>query len=86
MKSCRRAWNIAARRNPGKLPPVNPFAAMGLISSDAKSPTATYDELVAFRTKAFEMNLGSLATAALIAWECVHLTCSTMRDDDDAGT
>jgi hypothetical protein len=25
MKTCRRAWNVAARRNPGKLPLVNPF-------------------------------------------------------------
>ena len=24
MKSCRRAWNVAARRNPGRLPFVNP--------------------------------------------------------------
>src|SRR5262245_45915180 len=29
MKSCRRAWNVAARRNPGKLPQMNPFAAWG---------------------------------------------------------
>lgn len=69
MKSCRRAWNITARRNPGKLPPVNPFAQMGLRSSDRETPTATYEELVAFRTKAKEMGLHSLATAALIGWE-----------------
>ena len=30
MKTCRRAWNVAARRNPGKVPPINPFAQMGL--------------------------------------------------------
>jgi len=69
MKSCRRAWNIAARRNPGKLPLVNPFARMGLRSSDRETPTATYDDLIAFRTKAVEMGLSSLATAALIGWE-----------------
>jgi hypothetical protein len=69
MKTCRRAWNIAARRNPGKLPAVNPFAKMGLVSSDAVTPTATFEELQIFRAKAFEMNLGSLATASLIAWE-----------------
>jgi hypothetical protein len=69
MKSCRRAWNIAARRNPGKLPLVNPFARMGLQSSDRETPTATYDELLKFRTKAIEMALPSLATAALIGWE-----------------
>jgi hypothetical protein len=41
MKTCRRAWNIASRRNPGKLPLVNPFAQMGLGSSDRETPTAT---------------------------------------------
>ena len=45
MKTCRRAWNVAARRNPGKLPLVNPFAKMGLRSSDRETPTATYEEL-----------------------------------------
>jgi hypothetical protein len=69
MKTCRRAWNIAARRNPGKLPMVNPFAQMGLTSSDRKTPTATFEELTAFRAKAFELGLASLATAALIGWE-----------------
>jgi hypothetical protein len=69
MKSCRRAWNIAARRNPGKFPLVNPFAQMGLISSDRETPTATFDELKAFRVKAVEMGHQSLGTAALIAWE-----------------
>ena len=57
MKTCRRAWNVAARRNPGKLPLVNPFAKMGLRSSDRETPTATYDELQAFRAKAVEMGL-----------------------------
>jgi hypothetical protein len=69
MKSCRRAWNVAARRNPGRLPLVNPFAKMGLRSSDRETPTATYQELVVFRAKAVEMSLSSLATAALIGWE-----------------
>jgi hypothetical protein len=69
MKSCRRAWNVAGRRNPGKLPQVNPFAKMGLRSSDRETPTATYDDLVAFRGKAVELGLSSLATAALIGWE-----------------
>ena len=69
MKSCRRAWNIVARRHPGKLPLVNPFAQMGLRSSDRETPTATFEELKIFRTKAVEMGLPSLATAALIGWE-----------------
>jgi hypothetical protein len=69
MKSCRRAWNVVARRHPGKLPLVNPFAHMGLRSSDRETPTATYDDLLAFRTKAVELGLSSLATAALMGWE-----------------
>jgi hypothetical protein len=69
MKSCRRAWHVAARRNPGKLPQVNPFATMGLLSSNRETPTATFDELKTFRAKAIEMGLPSLATAALIGWE-----------------
>jgi hypothetical protein len=69
MKTCRRAWNVATRRNPGKVPPVNPFARMGLASSDRETPTASYAELQAFRAKAVEMGLPSLATAALIGWE-----------------
>jgi hypothetical protein len=69
MRTCRRAWNVADRRNPGKLPIKNPFAAMGLESSDSETPTATLDELQAFRAKAIEMGFPSLATAALIGWE-----------------
>ncbi|MCP3368284.1 hypothetical protein [Bradyrhizobium cajani] len=69
MKSCRRAWNVVARRHPGKLPLVNPFAQMGLRSSNRETPTATYEELLAFRAKAVELGLSSLATAALIGWE-----------------
>src|SRR5208337_4972955 len=62
MKSCRRAWNITARRNPGKVPLVNPFAQMGLKSSDRETPTATFEELQAFRVKAIELGHPSLAT------------------------
>ena len=69
MKTCRRAWNIAARRNPGKVPALNPFAQMGLRSSDRETPTATYTELQAFRAKAIELGYPSLATAVLISWE-----------------
>lgn len=69
MKSCRRAWNVAARRNPGKMPVVNPFAQMGLEASDSETPTASFEELQTFRAKAVEQDLPSLATAALVAWE-----------------
>jgi hypothetical protein len=69
MKTCRRAWNVASRRNPGKVPAVNPFARMGLQASSRETPTANFAELQAFRAKAIEMGLPSLATAALIGWE-----------------
>src|SRR5262249_17226161 len=69
MKSCRRAWNVAARRNPSKMPLVNPFAQMGLRSSERVTPQANYDDLQSFRTKTLEMGLPSIATAALIAFE-----------------
>jgi hypothetical protein len=69
MKTCRRVWNIALRRNPDKVPMLNPFAKMGLVSSDRETPTATFAELQDFRAKATEMGLSSLGTAALIAWE-----------------
>jgi len=80
MKTCRRAWNVAARRNPGKLPLVNPFAKMGLHSSDRETPTATFAELQAFRAKASALGFPSLATAALLAWEWLQ------REEDIFGT
>src|SRR5262249_17957056 len=57
MNSGRRAWNVPRRRNPGKVPLDNPFARMGLASSDRETPTASYAELQAFRAKAREMDL-----------------------------
>jgi hypothetical protein len=69
MRSCRRAWNVAFRRNPGKVPLVNPFARMGLKSSGRVTPTATYAELTVFRAKAIELGHPSLATGALVGWE-----------------
>ena len=80
MKTCRRAWNIASRRNPGKVPLVNPFARMGLRSSDRETPTATFAELQTFRANAIALGHPSLATAALIAWEWLQ------REEDIFGT
>jgi hypothetical protein len=68
MKTARRAWNIAERRNPGKLP-SNPFARMGLLGSKRETPTATYADLKTFRATAAKMGFPSLATGAFIAWE-----------------
>jgi hypothetical protein len=80
MKTWRRAWNVATRANPGKMPLSNPFAAMGLQSSKRETPTATFAELQAFRAKAIAMGHPSLATAALMAWEWLQ------RETDIFGT
>jgi hypothetical protein len=70
MKTCRRAWNVALRRNPGKVPTFNPFAQMGLSGyTNRETAAATYEELKIFRTKARKLGYSSLGTAALIAWE-----------------
>jgi hypothetical protein len=82
MKSCRRAWKIAFRRNPNKVPPLNPFSQMGLESSERETPTATFADLQAFRGKAVEMGLPSLATAALIAWEFLQREEAVFSDFD----
>lgn len=80
MKSCRRAWKVVSRRNPGKLPFVNPFAQMGLHSSDRETPTATFDELQIFRKQAVKTGLRSLGIGALMGWEWLQ------RVDDIFGT
>jgi hypothetical protein len=67
-KTCRRAWNVVSRVRPGKVPTVNPFAKMRLVSSDLRHRPRP-SELQAFRAKAIELGLASLATGALIGWE-----------------
>ena len=80
MKSCRRAWNVAARANPDKVPAANPFARMGLQDASKATPTATLAELAAFRVQARAMGLSSLATAALVGWEFLQ------REEDIFGS
>ena len=50
---------------------------MGLKSSGRATPTATFEELQAFRSKAIEVNMPSLATAALIGWEWLQVRCTS---------
>ncbi|HEY1746187.1 MAG TPA: hypothetical protein VGG11_05425 [Xanthobacteraceae bacterium] len=74
MTACRRAWFVGIRAQERVVPSVNPFAKMGLKTRAAgqahrQTPTATWDELVAFRNKAKELGFTSIATAALAAWE-----------------
>ncbi|GAA3849427.1 hypothetical protein AFIC_001016 [[Pseudomonas] carboxydohydrogena] len=74
MQGCRRAWFIGMRAEEKIVPQTNPFAKMGLKTRTAgtarkETPTATWDELVAFREKAKALGYHSIATAALTAWE-----------------
>lgn len=74
MRSCRRAWNVAHRAKPKLVPAANPFSKMGLKARapgeiKEETPTATWDELLAFRAKAIELGERDLATAALASWE-----------------
>jgi len=74
MTACRRAWFIGQRAEEKLVPALNPFAKMGLKKRRAgeaprETPTATWDELTSFRSKAAELGFGSLMTASLVAWE-----------------
>ena len=74
MTACRRAWFVGIRSQEKLVPATNPFSNMGLKTrspgqSRRETPTATWDELTAFRNKAKELGYGSIATAALTAWE-----------------
>ena len=69
MKTARSAWNTVSRAQPRLFPSKNPFERMGLQSTSRETPYATFDELKAFRAKAVEMGLQSIATGALLAWE-----------------
>ncbi|MCA1365335.1 hypothetical protein I6F14_33775 [Bradyrhizobium sp. IC3069] len=74
MASCRRAWFIGQRAQEKIVPASNPFSRMGLRSRAPgqpirPTPTATWDELVAFRAAAKRLDYRSIATAALLSWE-----------------
>ncbi|WP_234679620.1 site-specific integrase [Bradyrhizobium monzae] len=74
MASCRRAWFVGHRAQEKLVPASNPFSRMGLKSRAPgrpirATPTATWDELVAFRDAAKRLDYHSIATAALLSWE-----------------
>lgn len=74
MTACRRAWFVAQRAEEARVPLTNPFSRMGLKTRAPgqparQTPTATWDELVAFRTAANTLGYSSVATAALLTWE-----------------
>ena len=74
MSACRRAWFVGQRAQEKHVPAINPFSRMGLKARSPgqgarETPTATWDELLAFRAAATKLGYGSVATAALVAWE-----------------
>jgi hypothetical protein len=74
MTACRRAWFVGQRAQETKVPAVNPFSRMGLKSRAPgrparETPTATWDDLVAFRRAAKKLGYFSVGTAALLTWE-----------------
>jgi hypothetical protein len=74
MTACRRAWFVGQRAQETKVPLVNPFSRMGLKTRapgqpTRETPTATWDELIAFRMAATKLGYYSVGTAALLTWE-----------------
>ncbi len=74
MTACRRAWFVGQRAQETVVPATNPFSRMGLKSRAPgqparETPTATWDELVAFRISAKKLGYNSVGTAALLTWE-----------------
>jgi len=74
MTACRRAWFVGQRAEETRVPVTNPFSRMGLRTRAPgqplrQTPTATWDELAAFRAAAKKLGYGSIGTAALVTWE-----------------
>lgn len=74
MTACRRAWFVGQRAQETKVPAVNPFSRMDLKSRAPgqparETPTATWDDLSAFRLAAKKLGYFSVGTAALLTWE-----------------
>ena len=89
MGACRRAWFVMQRAEKAIVPADNPFAKMGLKKlapgqKKTETPTATWDELMAFRMSAVKLGYASIATAALTAWPSSRQS-STPLDDVTRG-
>lgn len=74
MTACRRAWFVGHRAHEAKVPLINPFSRMGLKTRTPgrpfhETPTATWQELIAFRMAARKLGYNSVGTAALLTWE-----------------
>jgi hypothetical protein len=91
MSACRRAWFVGQRAQEKHVPAANPFSRMGLKARSPgqpvrETPTATWDELVAFRAAAKNLGYGSVATAALVAREWLPTYAKRTRKQLISGT
>lgn len=89
MQICRRVWFEAIRAK--KLKGANPFSRMGMkMKAEKGNRPTSRDEYDLFRTKAREMGIQSMATAAAIAFELVRRTTDVFgyireKGDEDRG-
>jgi hypothetical protein len=68
MRVAQRAWGVAWRSHPTKVPPINPFAKMDLQYSAKPTRPFGLQDLMRFVAKADEMEMASIGTAAMIAF------------------
>lgn len=68
MKVCGRAWKIARRAEPRRVPPDNPFVKMGLTYTAKPTKLFQYDDLMKFVAAADAAGHRSVGTAAMIAF------------------
>src|SRR5258708_5064559 len=76
---------LSGSREEAIVPADNPFAKMGLKKfapgqKKTEAPTATWDELVAFRMSAVKLGYASIATAALTAWPSSRQSSTPLND------
>lgn len=68
MRVCQRAWGLAYRDHPAKVPAANPFAKMGLSHTSTPTRPVSFAELMRFVEAADRNGEGSIGTAAMIAY------------------
>jgi len=68
MQVCRRAWTVARRAEPRRVPLDNPFGKMGLFHKATPTRLFQHDDLVRFVSAADAAGHRSVGTAAMIAF------------------
>lgn len=68
MRICSRAWKVAKRAEPRRVPSENPFEKMGLTYTAKPTKLFQYDDLMRFVAAADNAGYRSIGTAAMIAF------------------